>query len=95
MKPDEFKDIEANFKREQTRWEALKIGDSVFTTVPYGGVELDIFQYEITYIDTEERKVMGVFVHREDSIPEELTRFYTEPEIKEYAKELGLELDIK
>ena len=76
MTKQEFKKIENEFKKEQKRWESLKIGQSVFET----GYEFDCFEIIIDEINIDERYIKGTDLSQNKK-KVKLYGFYTKEEL--------------
>lgn len=58
MKPREFQEIKERFKKEDKRWKALKVGDTIYDAQPRWG-DMDYHKAEIKEINLEERYVIA------------------------------------
>lgn len=77
MKPSEFKEIKKVFKKEQKRWESLKVGDIIYDAQARWG-DMDYHKMIIDEIDPEERQVKAHDVSGDHSAT--LKGFLTETE---------------
>jgi hypothetical protein len=80
MTPQEFKEVETKFKKEEARWKSLKVGQTVYEEFARSW-EMEYFEIEITEIHSDERFIMGIDKSQENKLVK-LHSFCTIEELK-------------